>query len=124
MKKLSKEEFEDRTQAVLRAQEIFMPHITNNISIAFEIYQKVLAEEERKLSLSKERKKHYNIMSHYKRPDCPKCGKELGLRIINIPQGKKNVHGYNTAWECECSYEEYSTNTLDDWLKVLPVKGD
>ena len=125
MKKLTQEEFSDRTQAVLLARKIFMPHLTKNISIAFEIYQKILAENNLKLTLARERERDYGILATLQRPLCPSCGKELALRLINIPQGKKNLFGHKSAWICEdqsCAYEEFSSNTLSDWLNILPKK--
>jgi len=125
MKKLTSEEFRDRVGAVARTQKIFTPHLTNNISIAFEIYQEVLAEQERQLVISKERERDYGLLANIQRPICPDCSKELGLRLINIPQGKGNLYGYNSSWICEdpeCSYEEFSIKTLNDWLDTLPQK--
>jgi len=125
MKKLTTGEFHDRAQAIIRARRIFIPHLTKNISIAFEIYQEMLAETERKLRLDEERAKDYGILSEKQRPICPKCGKELFLRLIGTPQGAGNIHGYRSAWVCsegDCIYEDFSKNTLQDWLEQLPQK--
>jgi len=125
MKKLTQEEFEDRAEAIARAKEIFTPHMTNNITIAFEIYQEMLAERERQLTLSTERERDYGILANLQRPLCPACSKELGLRLINIPKGKDNLYGYASSWVCEdldCLYEEFSLKTLNDWLDTLPKK--
>lgn len=129
MKKLTKEEFFDRVEAVVRAKEIFIPHLTKNISIAFELYQEVLAERERKLQLAEERQKYYSVLSEYKRPECPKCGTPLFLRLIGEPKGPKNVHGYRTCWICtdgpkDCVYEKYSGKTLREWMRELEKKPE
>ena len=124
MKKLTSAEFHDRTQAVLRAAKIFEP-VTKNITIAFQIYQEVLAEQERKLKLVLERERDYGILGNKVRPICPDCGEGLGLLSIKTKQGRKNVNGYKSCWVCpddKCCYEEYSTNTLQDWLKILENK--
>ena len=125
MKKLTVEEFQDRAQAILRAREIFISSgVTKNISVAFEIYQGMLAEKERVLKLTYERNRDYGILANLQRPICPDCGKELGLRLINTPKGNANVNGYNSSWACDdsCCHEEFSTNTLQDWLKELKQK--
>jgi len=125
MKKLTVEEFQDRAQAILRARKIFISSgVTKNISVAFELYQEMLAEQERVLRLTHERNRDYGILANLQRPICPDCGKELGLRLINTPKGNANIHGYNSSWACddECCHEEFSTNTLQDWLKELKQK--
>jgi len=127
MKRLTKEEFQERAQAGIRARRIFIPHFTKSITVAFELYQEVLAEQERKLVLEEERKHHYGILSEKIRPLCPECGNELFLRIISAPIGPQNKKGYNSAWVCstgDCIHEEFSTNTLQDWLKLLPNKEE
>lgn len=127
MKRLSFKEFHDRLQAIAEAEEIFIPHITTNVSVAFELYQKVLADKERQLRLVEERLRDYSILHDRARPKCPDCGAELGLRLINTPKGKGNVHGYKSAWVCEegdCVYEAFYHKTLEDWLEELPRKTD
>ena len=125
MKKLTPKEFHDRADAIIRARKIFMPHFTKNITIAFEIYQGMLAEQERDLTLGRSRERDYNILMGLQRPLCPDCGKELALRIINIPKGKDNLHGHRSSWICEdpnCCYEKFSKKDLTEWLKTLKKK--
>ena len=125
MKTLTKEEFESRSIAVAEARKIFIPHFTKSITLAFEIYNEMLTEEKHQLQLTKERNRDYGILAGLQRPLCLNCGKEMALRLINIPQGRENVNGYKTSWICEdreCYHEEYSTNTLQDWLKELKQK--
>ena len=120
MKTLTKKEFMDRAEAIIKAKQIFIPHFTMNITIAFEIYNEMLAEEKHQLKLTTERTRDYGILSESQRPLCPECSTEMGLREINTPQGKQNLKGYKSSWICEkCLHEEYSTNTLQDWLKEL-----
>lgn len=126
MKKLTYEEFIDRVQAVARAKRIFSP-ITRNFTKAFEIYQEVLAETERDIFISKIRAEDYNVLSKYKRPKCPDCGKDLALRIIKIPQGPRNVNGYQTCWTCKddrCCYEDFSKMDVVGWLNTLELKDE
>ena len=125
MRKLTLREFHDRTQAIARARRIFIPHFTKSITLAFEIYQEMLAETERKLRLDEERAQDYGLLSEKQRPLCPECGSELFLRLIGVPQGPGNINGYRSAWVCsegDCTYEEFSMNTLTDWLEQLPEK--
>jgi len=125
MKKLTTGEFHDRLQAIVRARKIFIPHLTENITIAFEIYQEMLAEQERKLQLAEERKHDFGILADKMRPICPECGNELFLRLIGIPKGSQNIHGYKSCWVCntgECAHEDYSFNNLQDWLRELKTK--
>lgn len=127
MKKMTKEEFLDRVTTVAWARKIFIPHVTRNVSIAFELYQEVLAEKERIIKLSKVRTRDFGPLGTKQRPLCPKCGNELFLRIIDTPQGKQNVFGWRTCWVCEmaeCYHEDFSTKTLEDWLEELKPKEE
>lgn len=124
MKTMTKLEFEDRILALARARAIFMPHLTDNISIAFALYQKVLAEREREIFINSSR--DYNkpkLFDKYERPQCPNCGKDLFLRVIGVKQGPRNKYGYRTCWEClDCAYEKYSTKTIKNWMEELRRK--
>lgn len=109
--------------AIARARKIFIPHVTKNITIAFELYQEVLAEQDRKRLLNYEKNKDYGIFAKLKRPRCPDCDLDMGLRLIDTPKGKANKNGWKSCWICEkCLYEEYSYNTLQEWLEILPPK--
>lgn len=127
MQKLTKKEFIDRTNAVLRARKIFIGSgITNNITEAFAIYQEVLAEQERMKELTTEldssRLKISDIL-----PICPECGLKLRPRRIRIEQGPKNVYGYRSCWMClgeECVYERFSTETIEEQLLKLEKKKE
>jgi len=136
MKKLDNRQFQDRIKAIQRARKIFIESgLTNNISVAFEIYQRLLAEEHRDIFLRTfglGRRPHNWVDFNYIRPTCPDCAKNgrkgipLYLRVINLPKGPRNMHGYRTAWICthpDCIYESFSTNTVDQWLKILPTKN-
>jgi len=85
MKALTQEEFEDRTKAEMRARGIFIDSgVTNNITVAFELYQKILAEREREIFLSTKvygnRPRTY--MDRYELPKCPDCGFEMQFRLV------------------------------------------
>lgn len=127
MERISFGEFTDRVEAIARARKIFIPHITKNISIAFELYQEVLAEQNRVRFLTTVTggKVPKTWLDQYERPKCPECGNDLYLQVINVPEGPSNVYGYKTCWVCIrgiCLYEEFSTKTVNDWVSELKKK--
>jgi predicted RNA-binding Zn-ribbon protein involved in translation (DUF1610 family) len=80
VKTLEKGEFIDRTMALLRAQRIFVDSgVTNNISVAFEIYQEMLATQERAIKLSANEHTPINQKVESIEEKCPVCGKNLVL---------------------------------------------
>uniref|UniRef100_A0A6M3KIL3 Uncharacterized protein n=1 Tax=viral metagenome TaxID=1070528 RepID=A0A6M3KIL3_9ZZZZ len=128
MNKLSKEEFIDRITSIAEARKIFIPHITKNITIAFQLYQEILADKERSLFLKSinSGNRMQTILDKYERPKCPKCKEYLRLRLISIPRGIKNKFGYKSCWMCDntdCYYEDYSTKGWKEWLEILEKKG-
>ena len=129
MKKLSEEEFSDRAKIVARARKIFLPHLTKNISIAFELYQEVLAEQERIRFLTTVNGGRISLtwLDQYERLVCPLCDEPLYLRIIREPKGVSNQKGWKTCWEClgpTCAYEEYSEKSVEDWIKQLKRRSE
>ena len=129
MRKLTPEEFKDRIEAVARARKIFIPHITKNVTVAFELYQKVFAEQQRSLFLSSiiEGKRPRTWLDEYERPRCPECNEPLHLRVIRVGKGKQNKKGWKTCWEClgeTCYYEKYSRKSVRKQLKRLRRKKD
>jgi len=122
MKRMTKQEFHDRHQAIVRAKKIYMPHFTKNLTLAFKMYQKVLAEHDRAIFIDKMSKRR-SLVDGYIRPRCPQCDTDLMLFLINISKGRRNRHGYKTVWQCPvCDHEEYSTKTVDDWLQELKME--
>lgn len=80
MKTLEKDEFIDRTMALLRAQRIFVDSgVTNNISVAFEIYQEMLATQERAIHLSANEHTSVSQKAESIKEKCPVCEKNLVL---------------------------------------------
>ena len=75
MKQISFEEFEDRIEAIMRVRKIFVSYITKNITTAFELYQEVLVEQERKRFLTTVTGGRVSMtwLDQYERPRCPKC---------------------------------------------------
>ena len=129
MKKISREEFEERSMAVMRARRIYMKSgVTNNLSHAWEIYQEVLGSMDRlariTTAMGHVHGKH-SPLDTFKRPLCPECdnGTELFLRRVTTPKGPANIHGWQSAWECkQCAHEEYSTDDLMQATKKLELR--
>ena len=122
MKKLTFEEFNNRLIQVAKARQIFIPNITDNISIAFELYQEILADEEKGERMavfipSSAGKKEPSPFDDLERLKCPECGTEmmLAVGVIDTDGNRRN-----SSWKCrECLYEEYSDKTFDEWVEEL-----
>ena len=89
MKELDNEQFTRRMEEVMKARRIFTPHITNDISVAFEIYQEVLAEEKLDKLYSKD-----DVSDEL----CPMCNKNLKYKRPCC--GDKNSY-----LVCACGYK-------------------
>jgi uncharacterized protein with PIN domain len=121
MKKLTYEEFQKRTQEVLKAQKIF-GNLTDNISVSFAIYQEVLAEEKMDVfvSTSVGGNRPMTAIDEFDRPRCPECDIELRMKV-----NPQDVDGkqWNTSWVCiKCQAEFYSEKTVGEWMQELRKK--
>jgi len=119
---LTREEFIDRNLAVARAREIFIPHFTKNITLAFEMYQSVLATKDRplKITTATAGSRPRTFMDEFNRLKCPNCDKDMAIRPVLEPPGPGNPEGYQTCWQCRnCDYCNFSTKTLLDWTYEL-----
>jgi len=120
MKALSIQTFNDRVQAEARARQIFIPHITTNITVAFELYQEILAEHKRQLRLNTRSDGHQapSILDQLGRLNCFKCETPMALRILS--NGK-----FRTQWECpRCGNKRRSKKTLNQWIDYLRRRFD
>jgi hypothetical protein len=125
MKKLTREEFDDRVQAFIRAEKIFVNSgITDNITTAFRIYQAVLADRERDLHVAPS--EHGFIpgsqMNRYERPRCPDCGAFMGFRVV-----PENAEGVKTQLVCmngACGLVLDSDLTMPEWQEKLRIRKD
>lgn len=118
MKKLTREEFQDRLEAINRARKIFIETgLTKNISHAFEVYQEMLAEAERKITLTKELAdgRIGAMFDEYERPECPECGSWMYLRVVNDTA----VHSQLVCSSPKCDVALNSPLSIDDWKKEL-----
>lgn len=113
------EEFAQRTKEVAKANRIFGNLTDNNISLSFQVYQEVLAEEKMEVfvSTSLGGNRPPTMVDEYERPKCPDCNVDLRLRIDALDmEGTR----WPTAWVCvKCQAEFYSEKTVGDWMKEL-----
>jgi hypothetical protein len=95
--------------------------VTKNISIAFELYQKVCAERDRELFLSTIfGNKPPSILDKYERPKCPDCKANMGIRVL-----PNNEEGVKTQLVCsnpKCTTVLSSDQDLDWWMSQLKRK--
>ena len=119
MKKLTREEFHDRLQAINRARKIFIESgLTNNISVAFEIYQEMIAEVDRQLKLTKELSdgRIGNMFDEYDRPECPDCGADMYIRPVF---GEKLIFSQLVCSNQKCDTAFNSIKTIMEWQREL-----
>ena len=124
MHKLSEAEFRDRVQAVARARGIFIKSgLTDHIGHAFELYQEILAETQRPLTLetggSGNRQRSY--FDKYERLKCPDCGADLLIRPLHY-----NPEGFQFQLICSNSEHDLILNpsmTLAEFEKELVLKN-
>jgi len=124
MKELTEEEFQDRTQAILRAHQIFIDSgVTKNISIAFELYQKVCAEREREIFLSTQvyGNKPRTPMDRYERPLC-ECGSNMAFRMV--PPNDEGIKVQLVCTSEKCDIVLNSDNDIQWWMANLKVKDE
>lgn len=114
MRVLTFEEFKNRTIEVAKARRIFIESgFTNNITLAFEIYQEILGEETYDLFITNRQKPFNNIT----RPLCSECDTELKLDMV--PR-KINNKLYLSTWVCiNCGAEFYSQKSPREWYEEL-----
>lgn len=111
------DKLQTRNSIIMEARKKYIPSHTTNISKALELYLKNDTKEQIPLVITKKTKPK-NIADLIGRPICPECRQEMMLRIINTPQGKANLKGWKTCWECiSCGYEKYSLKSLNNWQK-------
>ena len=118
MKKLTKEEFIDRMDAIRRANKIFIDSgLTNNITTAFELYQEVFATRERQLVLTAniEGNSHRTAMDYYERPKCPECRADMKFRAL--PENAERIKTQLVCSKCDVVLD--SDKTLQEWMDIL-----
>jgi hypothetical protein len=119
MKKLTREEYQDRIEAVNRAMRIFSHMTDNDVTKSFTAYQEILAEKEREINLplSSMRITTGSIFDSLERPKCPDCGEDMYVR--SVPQNDSNINSQLICSNNTCDVLLNSTNTIDDWIKEL-----
>ena len=122
MKRLTQEEFTahlEREAAVMRSRGIFIASgITNNISVAFELYQSILAETERPLAISMSYEKtSLSVFDTLPRVPCPVCDAPMYIRTV-----PPNDEGIITQLVCSselCQEVLDTEQTVEQWVEIL-----
>jgi len=115
MKKLSEVEFKERTEEILKAKKIFVPHVTSNITIAFEIYQRLLADKPMDVQITS--KREVSDKANVVGEKCPECGTLMYLSYVARDSEGKN---WPSSWKCpKCLAEYYSEKPVEDWLDEI-----
>lgn len=119
MKRLTAEEFQDRLQALNRATRIFGHMTGQNITLAFEAYQAILAEQDREIHMDVRRMQGLtgSEMDAYDRPLCPDCGEAMGFR--QVPPNDEGIKTQLICLNPNCSTVLDSELTMDQWRTVL-----
>ena len=120
MNKLTQQDFQDRIQAVARSRKIFIESgITNNISHAFTLYQGVLAEQERPLTLqgSKDGIRPRTILDDYQRPACPYCGADI--MFLPVTPAVQGIQMHLVCFNPECDHFWFSRKSIQEWILFL-----
>lgn len=122
MKKLTQQEFTERMEAIQRAQRIFIESgLTNNITVAFQIYQEVFAERERQLFITEQYGdyKPGGNLSRYERIPCPDCDSNMFLSQADGSEGSK------TMLACtKCDTRLASDKSVEEWMEALKRRPD
>ena len=115
MKKLNLDEFQKRINETVKARKIFIKSgITNNITVAFQLYQDILADEEMAVMIS-------GINTPFGNIDRPICDCGLEMRLDPRPR-KIGDKVYPTTWVCKCGIEEYTDKTVEQWYEELKIE--
>ncbi|MCC7570628.1 Mut7-C RNAse domain-containing protein [Candidatus Micrarchaeota archaeon] len=114
MKNLSYDEFKERVSDLAKARKIFIVSgITNNISVAFDLYQEILAEDKKKVFISR-------MNSPISDADRPRCGECNALLRLLVKPRIIDGESYPTTWVCNvCHAEYYTTKTAEEWMEEL-----
>lgn len=125
MKRMTQDEFQERIEAVSRAEKIFIGSgLTNNITHAFTLYQSVLAEEERRVFINTmiAGKRYRTFMDMFERPLCPDCGAEFMFR--QIPENEEGIKIQLVCTNPECDTVLNDIHNLEWWRENLRKKDE
>lgn len=91
MKLLAMHEFHDRVQAVQRATRIFGHMTDQDITLAFQAYQEILAETQRPATLTTvdHGGRSPTIIDEIGRPQCPDCHADMMIR--RVPENREGI---------------------------------
>lgn len=108
--------------AIQRARRIFIESgLTDNITTAFQIYQEILAERDRELTITREMApEEYGgfVIREDDLFDCPNCGDKMYIRFFTNPgegEAKSQVVCRND--KCDTIYD--SDKTASEWIQYF-----
>lgn len=120
MKRLTREEFQDRLEAVIRSQRIFIDSgLTDNVNTAFMLYQEILADREREILLSTKQvpKLPPSEIGTIARPICPDCGSEFYFR--GVPPNDEGIKVQLVCSNTKCDTVLNDENDINWWREFL-----
>jgi hypothetical protein len=122
MKQLTVEEATKRLYEIANAEKIFIPYLTDNITKAVEMYNKIFAEEQVELYITRNRDRHFSPLDNYEVPKCPDCDIDMMIRVGGRDPETEIL--YKTVWYClACGAEYYSDKTIEEWQNELPKRA-
>ena len=119
MKELTQDEWSQRLLDMQNARKIFISTgLTKNISVAFEVYQELLADEKLDVFVSTMQGKPVRTpMDLVDRPQCDDCNLPMRMKINPTDKDSKT---WATSWACmKCGLEYYSDKTPQQWYEEL-----
>jgi len=120
---MNKEEIKDKLnvfgwQVMYEVHPLLIFLEDNNIShqeymdIAAEVFAEVKASLDELAMITSQPKRYQK----YKGKLCKDCQTPMELYVIDIPQGRSNINGYKTYYECpNCTWQEFSILPLDSF---------
>lgn len=124
MKNLTISEFNDRILSLQRARKIFVESgLTNNITVAFAVYQEIFATRERTLILNTvlHGKRSPTAFDSFRRPTCPKCGYDMRFRLAG--NRKQGLEVQLLCDNMQCDTVLSSNVSMDTWLLWMQDKN-
>ncbi len=123
IRRYTDEEINDRERAIQRARHIFIKSgLTDNITVAFQLYQDIFGEREREIFVTAASYGRYDrhFMDKYVRPTCPECGTDMKFRVV--PKNNENIKTQLVCPNEDCDTVLDSKLTLAEWMGVLEKK--
>jgi hypothetical protein len=120
MKRLTKEEFQDRLQAIQRAMRIFSHMTDNDMTRAFTAYQEILAEVDRPIQVPLKSTLGFtgSAFDEFTKPICPDCNSPMNIRLLP-PNNGTNVMSQLVCSNNSCDVVYDSSLDMAGWFEEL-----